>query len=246
MMCGKVILLCLATIFTVAYGLDGLPEYIHICPKNERATQCIIDNVERLRPYVHSGIPELGVPGIEPLYLGDLLVSERTNNNGVTITAKNIKAFGPSQFKVKKLNIVQWGEEYHFELFIPHIYVEGTYNIDGQILLFPIKGSGKFVGNFTSATGSVKCFLSKHSEDDIVQIQKFDIKIKMGKGSIKLKDLFNGDKVLGEAINDVINDNFEILSKDIVPLVEKALQRTFKKIGNQISRYTYAELFPMT
>lgn len=79
-----------------------------------------------------------------------------------------------------------------------------------------------------------------------------------------MKNLFNGDKVLGknhltfsehknqksisgEAINDVINDNFDVLSKDIVPLVEKALQRTFKKIGNKMGgRYTFSELFPVT
>lgn len=83
-----------------------------------------------------------------------------------------------------------------------------------------------------------------------------------------MKNLFNGDKVLGkillkivdkkknvkrqksilgEAINDVINNNFDVLSKDIVPLVEKALQKTFKKIGNKIaSRYTYSQLFPLT
>lgn len=32
----------------------------------------------------------------------------------------------------------------------------------------------------------------------MVQIQKFDIKIKLGNGSIKLRNLFNGDKVLGK------------------------------------------------
>lgn len=86
-----------------AYLIYLIAEYIHVCPKNADAIQCIIDNVERLRPYVEKGIPELGAPGIEPLHLGDLLVSEKTNNNGISITAKNIKAFGPSAFKVKKL-----------------------------------------------------------------------------------------------------------------------------------------------
>lgn len=74
-----------------------------MCPKNEHATQCIIDNVERLRPFAQNGIPELSVPSIDPLNLGELLVAEKTNNNGITITVKNLKAFGPSAFKVKKL-----------------------------------------------------------------------------------------------------------------------------------------------
>lgn len=110
--------------------------------------------------------------------------------------------------------------------------------------------------------------MRKYSPDEIVKIHKIDIKVKLGSGSIKLRNLFNGDKVLGmylsvcemeeqivimkrivtgEAVNQVINDNFDLLSKDIVPLVERALQRTFKKLANKISnRFTYSQLFPTT
>lgn len=113
---------------------------------------------------------------------------------------------------------MRWGEEYQFDIFIPHLYVEGVYNVDGQILLFPIKGSGKFTGNFSklnvmkqkkshcsffsfqlaSCSGSVTIVLPKHSLNDTVSIQKVDIDIKLGNGSIKLRNLFNGDKVLGK------------------------------------------------
>lgn len=95
-------------------------------------------------------------------------------------------------------------------------------------------------------------------------IKKLSIKIKVGKGSIKLYNLFNGDKVLGtrttfsprfpslislsspgDAINAVINQNFDSLSKDIIPLVEKALQKTFKRIAQKITQnFTYDQVFP--
>jgi len=244
----KSIILCLAVVISFSCGLERLPDYIEVCHKDANAVQCIISNVERIRPHLMNGIPELDIPSIEPLALGDLLVSESTNNNGLKITAKDIKAYGGSDFKVRKLNIVRWGEEYQFEMFLPHLYVEGVYNVNGQILLIPIKGSGKFTGNFTSCSGSVRLVSGKYSSmDETVQITKFDIKIKLGNGYIALKNLFNGDKVLGNAINDVINQNFDVLSKDIVPLIEKALQRHFKKIANKISsRFTYGQLFPVT
>lgn len=91
------------------------------------------------------------------------------------------------------------------------------------------------------------------------------IKIKVGKGTIKLFNLFNGDKTLGkgwhfvfvpsdlffylpfpgDAINAVINTNFDTLSKDIIPLVEKALQKTFKRIATKITQnFTYDQVFP--
>lgn len=49
----------------------------------------------------------------------------------------------------------------------------------------------------------------------------------------------------GEAINDVINQNFELLSKDVQPLVERALEKNLKEISNKIiTRYTHEQLFP--
>lgn len=38
---------------------------------------------------------------------------------------------------------------------------------------------------------------SRKENSDLVQIKKFVIKIKVGKGSIRLYNLFNGDKTLG-------------------------------------------------
>lgn len=75
---------------------------------------------------------------------------------------------------------------------------------------------------------------SRKENTDIVQIKKFIIKIKVARGSIKLFNLFNGDKTLGmlhpiwyqnihlidtivttyitgDALNSVINENFDVL-----------------------------------
>lgn len=78
-----------------------------------------------------------------------------------------------------------------------------------------------------------------------IVLKKLDIKIIIGKGKIKLNNLFGGDRVLGDVINETINQNFEIFSRDIIPLVEKALEKIFKKISNKIvERYTEEQLFP--
>lgn len=52
--------------------------------------------------------------------------------------------------------------------------------------------------------------------------------------------------LLGDAVNDVINNNFEAVSRDIIPLVEKALQQTFRKIASKITEnFTYDQIFPL-
>lgn len=78
-----------------------------------------------------------------------------------------------------------------------------------------------------------------------IVLKKLNIKIIVGKGKIKLDNLFGGDRVLGDVINETINQNFEIFSRDIIPLVEKALERIFKNISNKVvEKFTEEQLFP--
>ncbi|XP_052890841.1 uncharacterized protein LOC128299042 [Anopheles moucheti] len=194
------------------------------------------ESIETLRPYLARGIPELDIPSIDPIHLGDLIVAESVPGQGVSISAKDIKAYGPSNFKLKKLTVVEYGKIYSFELELPHLYVEGRYVVDGRILLLPVKGSGKFTGNFTQGIGSVriKGDRKRINGKDHLSLAKLDIKIRVSDGRIKLENLFGGDRVLGEIINETINQNFNLLSTELIPLIEKALQRIFKRTGNKI------------
>lgn len=76
-------------------------------------------------------------------------------------------------------------------------------------------------------------------------MKKIDIKIRVKDGKIRLDNLFGGDRVLGDVINETINRNFDILSKEIIPLIERALSKHFKRVGNKIlSSYPEHVLFP--
>lgn len=60
-------------------------------------------SIDTLRPYLVKGIPDLDIPSIDPIDIGNLIVSESTRSNGLHISANKIKAFGSSSFKIKKM-----------------------------------------------------------------------------------------------------------------------------------------------
>lgn len=150
---------------------------MHICTRNEpNINECIKHSIEVLRPFLVRGIPEIDIPSIDPIDIGDLLVAEHTRSNGIQITAKDIKSYGASSFVIKNLQwvflrekiyfyllidslwpwnkiqfyrVVEYGGRYDVEVFFPKMEVEGTYDVSGQVILLPIKGNGKFVGNFS-------------------------------------------------------------------------------------------------
>nr|XP_049462885.1 uncharacterized protein LOC120951728 [Anopheles coluzzii] len=241
------LLVALVTLGATVDAVD-LPEYLHVCHREDpKLTECMKESIETLRPYLARGIPELDIPSIDPIHLGDLIVAESVPGQGVSISAKDIKAYGPSNFKLKKLNVIEYGKIYSFELELPHLYVEGRYVVDGRILLLPVKGSGKFTGNFTQGIGSVriKGDRKRINGKDHLSLAKLDIKIRVSDGRVKLENLFGGDRVLGEIINETINQNFNLLSTELIPLIEKALQRIFKRTGNKIlERFPEEVLFP--
>lgn len=60
-------------------------------------------SIDKLRPSLVQGIPALDIPSIDPITIGNLLVSESTQSNGLHITAKDIRAYGASTFKIRDL-----------------------------------------------------------------------------------------------------------------------------------------------
>lgn len=45
--------------------------------------------------------------------------------------------------------VVEYGKMYNADVFFPKLEVEGTYEVNGQVLLLPIRGTGPFKGNFS-------------------------------------------------------------------------------------------------
>lgn len=45
----------------------------------------------------------------------------------------------------------------NFDLMLRHLFIDGKYSLDGQILLFPVHGSGKVIGNFSKIINLSLC-----------------------------------------------------------------------------------------
>lgn len=220
-----------------------IPDYIHVCHRNDpKINECIRNTVHDLRPYLGNGIKELNVPPLEPLYIGDLNILDG-GQNGFNVKTKNLNIFGAANFEIKKLNAKDQGRQIDFEMLLPKLHGEGTYDVSGQLLALPLRGNGRFSGNFTNFTAfvKVKFEIKTDSENvDRVGIQALEVKIKMGKGRVRLYNLFNGDKTLGEIINETINQNFETFTMELIPPIERALEKKFMSIAGKIMEtFTY-------
>lgn len=81
-----------------------------------------------------------------------------------------------------------------------------------------------------------------------IEYVKFDqllMKVTVGKSRIRLENLFNGDRTLGEIGNQVINENSQLFVDEMIPGFEKSLSKTFLEIANDVlTDVTFDEMFP--
>lgn len=76
-------------------------------------------------------------------------------------------------------------------------------------------------------------------------MSKLDLKSKVKRGKIRMDNLFRGDKVLGDAVNDAINANFNVISSDFTPMIDKRLSQLLRDYTNKLfSHFTTEQLFP--
>lgn len=131
---------------------------------------------------------------------------------------------------------------------LPHLYIDGMYQIDGKVLLLPITGSGPMRGNFTGCTGAVRLqgeLRKDGAGEEHLHYSDFRMKISIGNGNLQLENLFGGEQALGDVVNSAINNNFDTFIREIQPLIEKALSEVFLKIANNIVEpFTFRQLFP--
>lgn len=90
-----------------------------------------------------------------------------------------------------------------------------------------------------------KKVLNNETGIEYVKLGSLKIKGSVGGGRFHLENLFNGDRVLGDIGNTIINDNAQIFIDEMLPGFEKELAKKFTEIANDIlTDVTYDEMFP--
>jgi len=224
-----------------------MPPYFKVCKRNDpKLDECILEYGKVILPKIaYTGIPEYGMGPLDPLYLGKIDILK---GSSLGIVLKDTRAHGLGaanlisiKFDLKKQHIIQ-------ELDVL-ITIKGKYNMDGQLLVVPLKGNG----NFTVKLEKTHCIyqyhyeLKKNEEDGLMyaHIPGGDLKCKFGKMTFNMENLFGGNKVLGDTMNNFMTENSNIMEKELNPPVTQAIEERARKQVNAIYHsIPYDEILP--
>lgn len=118
----------------------------------------------------------------------------------------------------------------------PKVSFIGDYTMSGRILLLPIVGHGK--ANITMLGLRTEHELIgepvKKKGEVYIRFKTYNIKLIPKRVHLHFENLFNGDKVLGEAMNRFMNENWELIFNELKGGYEDTLSYVFKEVTNKL------------
>lgn len=129
---------------------------------------------------------------------------------------------------------------------MPKLSVTGHYKIDGRILVLPIRGDGDAKLTFINAKLSFNYKPNVIVKDgkEYIQTDRFKLDLDAEKMDLKLENLFNGDKALGDNMNLFLNENWRDIFNEMKPAVELSVIEILKGIVNRIYiKFPYEDAF---
>ncbi|CAH1404685.1 unnamed protein product [Nezara viridula] len=222
--------------------------YFDICHTSDpKYNDCVKKTLEKLKPQLIKGIPDLNLQSVEPLHIPKIELSEGNGNFQMKQKLTNLYIHGTSNYTLEDLSINVDGREMNYTMTFPLLEFESDYELDGQILVLPIKGEGRANYNFTDVTirAFTKIETFKKKGKVYVRIKSYSLKIEPTDVHLHFSNLFNGDKVLGDSTNKFLNDNWRDAYNTYRDLPENAFAQYLKVITNNVfEKFPAEEIFP--
>lgn len=245
--CNGFVLLLAWILVLCPFICAKLPSTIRPCARDDpQLERCIINAVYQIRPLlVHGNLGDgYKTPPLEPLSLDNIELGRSSQFQAVFT---DLEANGGSNFIIDRLIAKPLDISYDLWITLPRIDFRGKYSLHLNLLLLDIKGKGNMQGYCENAKASVKMRGSRYLRNgkDYVKFTKMTMRIDFKDFKLNLENLFNGDRILGDVGNSLINNNQELYLNEIVPGLEQGLSKKFLDVANEIlATATFDEMFP--
>ncbi|XP_063926606.1 circadian clock-controlled protein daywake-like [Zophobas morio] len=217
------------------------PDFRKCLRKDPNFKKCYFEAAQSGVRLLTKPYKSLDLPNIEPLYVPSLSIRDKGGAVAVDQNFKNCTLHGLTTIKfthfeldLEKKTLVAGGK-------IPKLVFKCDYQVDGKLLLLPIKGEGNGTVTFSN-------FYSNYSSvyDEVVRNNKTYYTTASTKmhsdvehAHFQIDNLFDGNKELGDNLNMVINDNWREVADDLKPeyneVVRQILTGMMEKVWGKIS-----------
>lgn len=186
------------------------------------------------------GIPSLNIPPIEPLIVDNVVIDHGGSNSRFNLKSsfKNLVISGLTTSNLTKVAANFDKFRIKSESYTERLDLTGNYEMNGQIIFLPITGEG--FANISMhqmiSVHDVKgdYYVKPEDGETYVNITDYKIKFKPKYVTFAFGNLFNGDKVLGDTMNQFMNQNWKAVFNGLIPEYAKFFGSKFSSIANNV------------
>ncbi|XP_069681811.1 protein takeout-like [Periplaneta americana] len=190
-------------------------------------------------PNLVKGETIFNLPPLDPFQIKELKLSHGQGRGQLNMTLRDIKLQG-----LKDAYLQNYSHDFNngrntVLLAVPQLKLLGTYNISGQILLLPIRGTGNINITLVETNCTVRnnFTIEKINGADHIQLTTSTVHLDPKRMYIYLENLFNGDKRLGDEMNKLLDENWKEVFDEITPHLSASLLEIFRALINAISKH---------
>jgi len=212
---------------------DNLAKCVEVDPLNT----CLRKTLDHdLRTKMKEGIPELNLPKTEPMKVDS--VSFQHGKKPVVMKAKfsDVVVTGLSNFTSDYIEADSLTKIFRIGLTVPDIKINGTYQVDGEVFVFPVEGSGKFYTNMkgVTAVGSSTILPTIKGGRKVLSVNNLNIDFQIQDVKIHMTNLFRGDnELLAKAVNDFLNEHSDKVLNEVRPEIARRMTIFVSRVMNE-------------
>ncbi|XP_042218939.1 circadian clock-controlled protein daywake-like [Homarus americanus] len=188
---------------------------------NAELNVCLTQNFQQLKPFLSTGVPEIGLPVFDPVFIPKMVFS--TSEGAVTVNASfnDVWVKGIANYSSVAFDSDVGRSRLSFNIHIPRLDARGTYSINGKILILPVVSSGPYASTLTGfnfvASGTLTVVPTADGDRLTVSGMTVDFTIddvKLIQGSTSSKQ-----DILQQVVNKFLNTNAKVILEEIKPAI---------------------------
>ncbi|KAL3273660.1 hypothetical protein HHI36_015090 [Cryptolaemus montrouzieri] len=225
----------------MSYSESSPPEFIKAAKRCSRKDQaCFKEAIQDALPKFAKGYRSMGIPALDPLLIPLLEIPSGSGAVKMNQKFTNGQLIGLSSAKIEELNFDVESKKFYWKFRCPKLILKANYEMTGQIMVFPVKGKGTMETVMEDIVGEEHVGLAIEMKENKphLKLDGTSLKLDVSKVTYRFDNLFDGNKELGDQINQVMNDNWKAVFDEIKYSynsgIQKLVDNIFTKLFEQV------------
>ncbi|XP_014486165.1 PREDICTED: uncharacterized protein LOC106750365 isoform X2 [Dinoponera quadriceps] len=198
--------------------------------------------LEKFRVRMRNGIPELGIPPLEPFTLDEIVIDTDNPEIGkVHLLIESLEVRKLSTFLIDRAKLSLIGPTIAINISIPEIYATGHYNISGVLGdTYQLHGAGPFQTTVRDFRAYANTALGYNRG---MYTKSFVLDFSLRAIKIHLEDFMGGEdigKIMSKVFEELTPEALDIIKPDILPIIQDYVS---SHVNETIRHLTMRDIF---